>query len=95
MKLGEKLLAGDDGKFLVQKTFDPNPSLAQVRTLKDADAMGTKDNKLVARVPAWLINEWCKEAGVAWSDVEARREVVTKKLLSGDAAAFRVWEGTY
>jgi len=95
MKLGEQLISEDDSKIIVKKTFDPTPSLQQVRTLKDAGAMGTSDNKLVARVPTWLINEWCKEAGVAWHDAEARREVVTKKLLSGDAAAFRVWEGTY
>jgi len=95
VKIGETLIAGDDGKFHVKKTFDPTPSMEQVRKLKDAGALGTSDNKLVARVPAWLINEWCKEAGVLWGDVEARKEVVTKKLLSGDAAAFRVWEGTY
>lgn len=95
MKLAEQFIDGDGDKFHVKKTFDPNPSLQQVRVLKDAGATGTDDNKLVARVPCWMINEWCKEAGVAWSDTEARRDVVYRKLLSGDAAAFRVWEGTY
>jgi hypothetical protein len=38
---------------------------------------------------------WLKEAGVRWDDHEAKKQIIRKKLLSGDFAAFRVWEGTY
>jgi hypothetical protein len=33
--------------------------------------------------------------GIKWGDVEARREVVKKKILSGEFDKLRVWKGTY
>ena len=36
-----------------------------------------------------------KEAGVKWDDVEARQQVVKRKILSGEFDKFRVWKGTY
>jgi hypothetical protein len=96
MKISEQFIADDHpNKFHIKKVFDATPQLEQVKALKSAGAMGQGENRLVARVPLWLINEWCKEAGVLWTDVEARREVMHKKLLSGDVSAFRVWEGSY
>jgi hypothetical protein len=41
-----------------------------------------------------LIHEWLKEAGVSHDD-PAAQDVLRKKLLSGDADAFRVWKGTF
>ncbi len=42
-----------------------------------------------------ILSQWLKEAGVDWSDRGAAQEVIKRKMLSGDFAKFRVWEGTY
>ena len=42
-----------------------------------------------------MLGVWLKEAGVAWSDTEAAKEVIQRKIISGEFAKFRVWEGTY
>jgi len=42
-----------------------------------------------------MITEWLKEAGVRWDDIEARDEVIKRKMLSGEVAALRNWTGTY
>jgi len=38
---------------------------------------------------------WCDEEGIKWSDIEARRDVMKKKILSGDFDKLRVWKGTF
>ena len=84
----------DDGKLILQRTHDPNPALERVKQLRDAGKQDFGDSKMIAEVPTWVVGEWLKEAGVAWDD-PAMDDVIKKKLLSGDVAAFRVWEGTY
>jgi len=84
----------DDGKLILQRTHDPNPVMERVKHLRDAGKQDFGDSKMIAEVPAWLVGEWLKEAGVAWDD-PAMDDVIKKKLLSGDVGAFRVWDGTY
>ena len=93
MKLSEKNSL-QDGKLIRQRTFDPTPQIEQAKTLRDMGKDGYSENKLVARIPNWLIHEWLKEAGVS-ADDPAAQDVLRKKLLSGDADAFRVWKGTF
>jgi hypothetical protein len=42
-----------------------------------------------------VITQWCKDAGIRWDDIEARKEIVRKKILSGDFDKLRVWKGTF
>jgi len=95
MKIAEQFINDDGAKFHVKKVYDATPHLEQVKSLRSAGAIGQGENRLVARVPLWVINEWCKQAGILYSDVEARREVMHRKLLNGEASAFRVWQGKY
>ena len=95
MKISEKLLDDEGSKFVIQRTFDPNPTLKTVEAMRQAGVGDLGESKHIGRVPGWLITEWLKEAGVSWDDVKARDEVVKKKMLSGDYAAFRTWQGNY
>ena len=95
MKISEQFIDGDGDTFHVKRTFDPNPTLKSVAELRSAGVGDLGESKHVGRVPGWLVSEWLKEAGVRWDDIAARDDVVRKKMLSGDFAAFRNWEGTY
>ena len=53
------------------------------------------DSVHVARLDAHVVEMWAKEAGVKWDDQTALRDLVRRKLLDADNAAFRVWEGTF
>ena len=55
----------------------------------------TGENRLVGTIPMHVIQTWCKEAGIKWSDLEARKEVVRKNILSGEFDKLRVWKGTF
>ena len=96
MKIGEKIHYNEsDNKIVIQKTHDMNPELHRAQMLRDAGAGQSGESRLVGTIPLHLIAEWCKEAGVKWDDVQARQEVMKRKILSGEFDKFRVWKGTY
>lgn len=94
MKLAERYFT-DDGKIIIQQTHDPNPTLNTVAAMRSAGIEGFGHNKLAARIPGWLIEQWLIEAGVSYQDEAAKREIIKKKILSGDIQKLRLWEGTY
>lgn len=96
-KIAEKVHHDDGGDTLTIETiYDVEPTLKQVEHLKNAGFDQQKgDNRLVGRIPIHIMAQWLKEAGVDWSDHGAAQEVIKRKILSGDFAKFRVWEGTY
>ena len=82
-------------KIIVESTHDNNPALVRAEQLREAKVGITGDNKLVGTIPIHIIKMWCDEAGVKWGDNEARRDVVKRKILSGDFDKLRVWKGTF
>jgi hypothetical protein len=96
MKLGEEVLFDhSENKVIVKKTHDVNPEMHRAQMLREAGCGQKGESRLVGSIPINLIAEWCKEAGVKWSDTAARAEVVKRKILSGEFDKFRVWKGTY
>jgi len=82
-------------KIIVESTHDNNPAIERAALLRQAKVGITGDNKLVGTIPIHIIKMWCDEAGVKWGDNEARKEIVKKKILSGEFDKLRVWKGTY
>lgn len=96
MKVGEEILYDHtEDKVVIKKTHDVNPELHRAQMLRDAGAGQKGENRLVGTIPLNLIEEWCREAGVKWDDVQARQDIVKRKILSGEFDKFRVWKGTY
>ena len=84
-----------NGKIIIESTYDNNPTLERAEQLRKAKVGLSGDNKLVGTIPIHIIKMWCTEAGIKWGDNEARREIVKKKMLSGEFDKLRVWKGTY
>jgi hypothetical protein len=84
-----------ENKIIRKRTYDQTDTLRQVEEIKRQGLGQTGESRLVGRIPMNLVAEWVKEAGLDWSDGEAVRDVVRRKILSGDFDKFRVWEGTY
>lgn len=84
-----------DGKIIHHRVHDVNPVLKRAELLRSSGVDGFSDNKLVATIPAHMITQWTNEAGLSHSDTDAIREVVKRKILSGEVSKLRVWEGTY
>lgn len=86
----------DDDRIIHHKVTDVEPAMDRVKMLRDvpASALPMSESRLVASVPMHVIGMWLKEAGVSWDD-PAAKDVVKRKLLDGDAAAFRVDHRTW
>jgi len=96
MKIGEKIHHEDNGQTLVvEKIYDNEPYLDEVKAIKDAGLGQTGEKRLVGRIPLHILSQWIKEAGLRWDDHDAVRDVIKRKMLSGDFDKLRVWEGTY
>jgi hypothetical protein len=96
MKISEKVhLDTKDDKIIIESTYSNQPYIEQVKNINKQGLGTTGENKLIGRIPVHLIKEWCNEAGVKWGDLDARKEVMKRKILSGDFDKLRVWKGTY
>ena len=42
-----------------------------------------------------LLAVWLNEAGVEWTDTQAVKDVLKRKLMSNEFNCLRVWEGKY
>ena len=94
MLIKEKIIPTEKG-IEIQKTFDNDVYIEEAKQIRDQGLGQTGENRLVGRIPVHLVVQWMKEAGLSWSDTEAKKDLIRKKMLSGEFDAFRVWKGTY
>ena len=81
-----------ENKIIVEKTYDNQGVLDRANDLRQGNHGMTGENRLVGTIPMHVITQWCKDAGIKWDDLEARKEIVRKKILSGDFDKLRVWK---
>lgn len=94
MKIGERFIREGD-KIVHHKVHDFTAAEHRARVLRDAGKHEFGESKLIGTIDLDMVAMWLKEAGVEWSDTQARAEVIKRKMLSGDFDKFRVWGGTY
>lgn len=94
MKIAERYF-DDDGKLIIQETYDPTPYLERTAKLRSAGRMGFSESRHVGTVPNFLLEQWLRDAGVSYTDTDAVNELLNRKLQSGEFSALRVWEGKY
>jgi hypothetical protein len=75
-------------------------SLAEIQQAKDHAAglrgvghTGTKDMKLAAQVPDFVVYDWCNKRGIKFQEFIRDDRLVTAFLDDPDNKAFRIWEG--
>jgi hypothetical protein len=92
-KIGGGIINNQDGTFTVHRVHDYDPYMAHAASLREAEATTMGESWHVGSVPTAIIYQWAKAAGVDVGDNEAVKEVMMKKLMSGDFSKFRVHEG--
>ena len=83
-------------QILIKKTHDGGQALrdaAYAREVTD-NSFGSY-YKHVGNVYMAMLGIWLKEAGVEWTDTQAVKDVLKRKLMSNEFGALRVWEGNY
>lgn len=86
----------DDDKMIIKSTFDGSKMLKDAQYAREVteNSFGS-DYKHVGNVDMALLNVWLKEAGVKWTDTQAVKDVLKRKLMSNEFRNLRVWEGSY
>jgi hypothetical protein len=96
MKIGEKVHIDEvNQKIHVEKVYSNTPYLDRVEEINRQGLGKSGENRLAGVIPIHLLKEVCDKLGVKWDDVEARKDVVRRMLLSGDFDKLRVWKGTF
>lgn len=95
MLLAERMINHQNGTFTVQRTHANDPYLRNVERIRQVSDGVHGENRHVGRIPMHILAQWCKEEGIKWEDVQARQDMVRKKMLSGEFDKLRVWRGTY
>lgn len=85
----------DDGKLIVVETHDPTQVLNQVSAMKSVGHVGFSENRHVGRIPNFMLEMWLQEAGLSITDHEAVRDLIRRKLLSGEFDNLRPWNKTF
>lgn len=99
MKQSERLDAED--RFLhVSQKHDVSATLKRAEMMRHARDAGVNghipaDWKPIATVPGVLVRAWANEAGVRMDDADAMRDVINKKLMSGEFTKLRVADGKF
>ncbi len=85
-----------DGQLVIEKIHANDPYLRDAEIIRAKNEDGKHgENVHVGRFPMHLLAEWFKEAGVRWDDHEACREVLRRKILSGEVDKLRQWKGNF
>lgn len=93
MKTRERVLF--DGDALIHhRRFENAPYIEKAKQLRAQHGGVQGESRLAGIVPMHMLGEWAKEAGLQMSD-PAFRDVVRRKMLSGEFDKLRVWEGRY
>jgi len=93
-KISEKVSFEHDNMVIHQR-HDVSQAMRDAEMAKAAGIGMDGENRLVGFLEGPVLATWLKEAGVSWSDTEAAKEVVKRKMMSGEFSKFRVWEGSY
>ena len=93
-KIGEKMFIEGD-KIVIHEQHDLNPYLKQARMYRDAGVGMKGEHRLAGYLPASVVADWAREAGVRFDDKQAMQEIIKKKMLSGEYDKFRVWDGKW
>ena len=94
MNIGAQFIANHDGTFVVQRQFNNQPYLDRVKAIQELNGGVLGESRLAGEIPLHIVETWAKEAGIKWDD-PAMKDVIKRKLLSGDFDKFRVWKGTF
>jgi len=96
MKTGERATRSADGRTLtIHRRFANDPYLKKAEQMREQGTGMTGENRLAGIVPMHLLAEWIKVAGLTWEDTDAVKDLVRRKMLSGDFDKLRVWQGRY
>lgn len=95
-KIKESITFNADDQMVIKRTHDATQMLKDAEYARErAPNSFASDYKHVGNVDMALVTIWLKEAGVEWTDTQAVKDVIKRKLMSNEFSQLRVWEGRW
>lgn len=85
----------EDNKLIVQRVQDCEPVLDSAAALRGAGLIGSPDMRHAGRIPAVVLEKWLNEAGLTLDQADEVSALIKRKLMNGEFAKLRVWEGRW
>lgn len=82
-----------DGAMTVQRTQDCTPIAEFAKGLQNAGMHGSSEMKHAARIPYVIIEKYCNDNGILFSEFMQNKEHIKRVLNDHSLAAFRIWPG--
>lgn len=82
-----------DGKMTFQRTQDCTPILEHCHDRTVAGATGSSDMKHAAKLPFVVIEAYCNQQNITFSEFMQNKEHIKRVLNDPSLAGFRIWKG--
>lgn len=81
--------------LIINRVQNVEPIIDDVTARRNEGIVGSSNMRHVARVPTVVLEEACRAAGIELHDRDAVRDLMHKKITSGDWSKFMVHERGY
>lgn len=92
LSLGTRYHFHDD-KMVVQRTQDCMPIVERCQTQQAEGITGSGEMKLAASIPFVILEKYCNDHSLLFSEVMQNKEHMRRILNDPDLALFRIWKG--
>lgn len=82
-----------DDTMTVQRTQDCTPIAEYAMAQSAAGFTGSSEMKHAARIPMVIVEKYCNERGITYSDFMRDPAHIKRITEDPDNAAFRIWKG--
>lgn len=82
-----------DGDVTFQSTQDCTPVMEQAVRLHNEGLHGSSEMKHAARIPSILVEKYCQDNNILFSEFCANPAHVRRMLADPALSAFRIWKG--
>ena len=89
----QTVVALQDGNLISGTVQDCTPIVDESARKRHEGELGSKDMRHAASFPAVVVERYCNESGISFSDFMADRAHIRRMLSDPALSYFRIWEG--
>ena len=93
MDIGTRIHSNTDGTMTFERVQDCTPIAENAKAMQNAGMTGSSDMKLAARIPNVMIEKYCNDNNILYSEWCGNRDHIKRMLNDPALAYFRVWRG--
>lgn len=89
----QTVVALEDGNLITGMVQDCTPILEYTKARHNEGLTGSKDMRLAASIPFFVIEKYCHDNGITFEEYNKDKTHWKRVLNSPDNSMFRIWKG--